>query len=258
MTARKAKPAPSQAALPRAIPPQAAEYLSAYINPERRALLERVLARRTRYFTVALEDLHLPRNAGAVIRTLECLGIQDLHVIERDNEYRPDGGIAQGADKWLSVYRYNRRGEDNTARCLRGLRGQGYRIVAMMPDPRGRSLARLDIGRRMAFCFGAEESGLSEAARELADESAAIPLHGLTRSYNVSVSVAITLYTLGERLRDSGVDWRLSAAEKDRLLAEWLARSTAAGPRLLRRFLEGRATPPEDGDSLSGFPLSRE
>ena len=219
----------------------AADYLSRYINPDRRALLEAVLARRTRYFTVVLEDIYQSHNASAVIRSMECLGIQDLHVIEQRKAHQHNPRVLQGADKWLSVYRYNRAGENNTETCLNGLKQRGYRIVAMTLDERGMALERLGIDKPLAFCFGTEGGGLTPGAHELADALVTVPLYGFTRSYNVSVSAAIALYTLSARLRASKLDWRLPAAEKDQLLVEWLAQSTPAGRRLLRGFLDGGA-----------------
>ena len=70
------------------------DYLSGFINEERRERLQQVLGERTRHITVVLEDVYQPQNASAVVRTCECLGIQELHVIENLYEYRlnPRGG----------------------------------------------------------------------------------------------------------------------------------------------------------------------
>ncbi|MGI9229462.1 MAG: TrmH family RNA methyltransferase [Gammaproteobacteria bacterium] len=215
------------------------DYLSEYINPDRRALLETVLAQRTRYFTVVLEDIYQSQNANAVVRTMECLGIQDLYVIEQNNEYQLNPGVLQGADKWLQIYRHNQAGGNNTEACLQSLKDKGYRIAAMTLDDQSVPLEQLAIDKPTAFCFGTEEQGLTDTAQGLADVSAKIPLYGFTRSYNVSVSAAISLYTLIARLKASDADWQLSATEKDRLLIDWLAQSTPAGQQLLKQFLTG-------------------
>jgi tRNA (guanosine-2'-O-)-methyltransferase len=49
-----------------------------------------------------------------------------------------------------------------------------------------------------------------------------IPMVGFTESLNVSVSVAITLHYLTQKLRTSSINWHLSDNEKQELLLEWL------------------------------------
>ena len=58
------------------------------INEDRVALLKEILQQRTRYLTVVLDDIYLPQNASAIIRTSECLGIQSLHSIQERNKHK--------------------------------------------------------------------------------------------------------------------------------------------------------------------------
>lgn len=62
--------------------------LSAVINEKRQQLLQQILAQRTRHITVVLEDIYQSQNASAVIRSAECLGLQEMHVIENKHEYQ--------------------------------------------------------------------------------------------------------------------------------------------------------------------------
>ena len=50
--------------------------------------------------------------------------------------------------------------------------------------------------RKIALVFGNEESGISEEAIKGADGSFFIPLSGFTQSLNLSVTVAVTLYSI--------------------------------------------------------------
>ncbi len=52
-----------------------------------------------------------------------------------------------------------------------------------------------------------------------------IPMAGFTESYNISVSEAVILYTLWNRLERSGLEWKLSKEDKTMLLLEWLRTS---------------------------------
>ena len=47
------------------------DYLARFVTEERRARMRAVLAERTRYLTVAVEDIYQPHNASAVLRTCD-------------------------------------------------------------------------------------------------------------------------------------------------------------------------------------------
>ena len=57
-------------------------YLRGFISDRRRVRIEAVLAERTRWLTVVLEDIYQPHNASAVLRSCECFGVQDVHIID--------------------------------------------------------------------------------------------------------------------------------------------------------------------------------
>ena len=57
------------------------DYLSTFLTEERNARIVEVLENRTRHLTVVVEDLFQTQNISAVMRTCECVGIQDIHVI---------------------------------------------------------------------------------------------------------------------------------------------------------------------------------
>ena len=214
------------------------DYLSGFINEERRERLQQILEERTRHVTVVLEDIYQPQNASAVMRTCECLGIQELHVIENLYEYRLNPAVVQGSSKWIDLIRHNREEQDNSRACIEQLKQRGYRIIAMDPAPGGKTVAQLDISDKLALCFGSEEPGLSATLMDLADETVRIPIHGFTRSYNLSVSAGISLYILVTALRNSAVDWRLDEQDATDLYIKWLAQSTPSGQSLLADYLK--------------------
>jgi tRNA (guanosine-2'-O-)-methyltransferase len=85
--------------------------------------------------------------------------------------------------------------------------------------------------------------GLSETAHELADVYVQIPMVGFTQSFNISVTVALSLYALTQKIRTSPLEWGLSAAERRDLELIWLQRSLKHGDRVARHFLKSAATP---------------
>jgi len=212
------------------------EYLSTFVTGQRLAKMHRVLAERTRYLCVAVEDIYQPHNASAVLRTCDCFGIQDVHIIENRNTYRLNPGVELGTAQWLSLHRH--RGEaHNTRGAIRTLRDAGYRIVATTPHTEQVSLHEFDVGAGPAvLLFGNELEGLSPVALEEADEHLVIPMHGFVESFNISVSAAIVLHHLSLRLRESGVDYRLGDDERTSILLGWLRSSISRVEALEREY----------------------
>ena len=213
------------------------EYLSGFITKRRRELFERVLEERTRYITVVLEDIYQPHNASAVLRSMDCFGVQDAHIIENDNEYRINPDVTLGASKWLNLVRYN-TSRDNTTKALQGLKGKGYRLVATTPHEQDVSLPgfKLEEGP-VALLFGTEMRGLSDKALSMADEYLKIPMYGFTESFNISVSAAIILYHLKDKLSQSCIHWKLKPEERTELLLLWLKESIKRSDLLIKEFL---------------------
>lgn len=200
------------------------QYLTGFITPERNQRLLNVLNNRTRHFTVVLEDLFQTQNISAVMRTCECYGIQDVHIIEKENEFMIHKAISMGANKWLTLHNYKNE-PGNVAQCINRLRNDGYSIVATLPAENSCFMEDLPISQKSAFLFGTELTGLSQEAVDLCDKAVKIPMYGFTESFNISNSVAILMSHLMERLHHSDVDWSLSQNEKDDLYYDWLCSS---------------------------------
>ena len=206
-------------------------YLSAFITEERLNQLERVLDQRTKHFTVALENIYQPHNSNAVIRSCDCFGIQDCHVIESFNEFKTSKQVSKGAIKWVDVYKYN-----HTTQAIDSLKSKGYQIVATTPHTSGFDLQDFDISKPSALFFGAEKKGLSEDVLQKADSYIKIPMVGHTESLNISVSAAIVLQHLSQELRKSTIDWRLSDKQFEQIRLEWVKKSVARVETHLRQF----------------------
>jgi tRNA (guanosine-2'-O-)-methyltransferase len=212
------------------------EYLSQFILERRLALIHEVLNNRTRYFTVLLEDIGQSYNASAVVRSCECFGIQDVHIVENRNSYQYNPGVAMGAGKWTHLVKYNKN-TNNSLEAIQTLKKQNYRIVATVPGENCIKLNEFDVTQgKAAFVFGSEVKGISPVIREHADELITIPMFGFTESYNISVSAAIILSQLLEKLRASDVNWQLSETEHNSLLIEWLKASIKKPELIIQNF----------------------
>lgn len=208
------------------------EFLSGFLSEERKEKFERHIRQRTRYITIAVEDIYQPHNASAVLRSAECFGVQDVHVIENRNSYNPNSEIALGAHKWLNIHKHSGTGD-----CIKTLRANGYRIVATTPHTNDCLVSELDLSKgKAALFFGTELEGISKQVLEEADEFVKIPMFGFTESFNISVSAAICLYELLPKLRKTTLPWQLTATEMQEILLQWAKSSINRSDLLVEEF----------------------
>ena len=212
------------------------EHLSQFVSEHKREFMNRVLASRTRYVTMVLEDIYQSQNTSAVIRTCECMGLQDVHVIETHSSWSTNKLVLKGSNKWLNIIRHREKGANNTATCFDVLRSRGYRIA--VTDPVGAvPIDDVPLDRPLAIVMGNERHGSSPFALQHADLSVAIPMAGFTESMNISVSAAICLHTTLSRLRKSDYPWTLTEAEKEELRLQWYRKSVRNADVIEREFL---------------------
>lgn len=161
---------------------------------ERVNKLRRVAQARQAGLTVVIEDVFDPHNLGAISRSCDAFGIQQINVIfETHPEFDPKEvgkNSSTATNKWLE-YRIHR----GTETALRTLKHEGWELVAAALDPDAESIYEADLCQpRIALLFGNEKSGLSSTALSLADRAVRIPMRGIAQSMNVSVSAALCIY----------------------------------------------------------------
>jgi tRNA (guanosine-2'-O-)-methyltransferase len=214
-------------------------FLSGFISENKKNKFEEIILQRTRHVTVVLEDIFQPHNASAVLRTCDCFGIQDVHIIENNNKYEINPDVALGSSKWLSLYKYN-KAENNTAACLLQLKDSGYRIIATTPHKNDETPEGLALEEKTALVFGTEMQGLTAVALDMADGFVRIPMYGFTESLNISVSAALLVRSISERLRHSEIPWQLTEAESIDIRLAWarnvVKRSGVVEREFLKRF----------------------
>ncbi|MDX1331655.1 MAG: RNA methyltransferase [Robiginitalea sp.] len=213
------------------IDPELLAHLEGFITAERKERFLQVLANRTRYLTVALEDVYQLHNASAVIRSCDVFGIQEAHLIEGRFGNRLDKKIAMGAQRWVDIHRHA-----NSRECIQELRQRGYRIIATTPRPDSTPLHSFVPDRPTALFFGTEKEGLSPEVLRQADGALYIPMFGFTESLNISVAAAIILQHLSNRLRHSELPWGLTEAEILEKRYEWTCKTIKAADEIIARY----------------------
>lgn len=209
------------------------EFLENIITDNRKEKFLKVLKDRTKHFTIAVEDVFQMHNASAVMRSCEVFGIQELHVIEERYGKRIDKEIAMGAQKWVDISTY-----DSVTNCIDTLKNRGYQIIATTPHEKDCLLEDFDISKPSALFFGTERDGLSEEILQKADGFLKIPMVGFTESLNISVSAAIIIQNLTNRLRNSDVAWQLGEKEILEKRLDWAKKSIKDIKRIEARYFE--------------------
>lgn len=207
------------------------EFLENILTENRKTKFLKVLENRTKHFTVVVEDIFQMHNASAVMRSCEVFGIQELHVIEQRYGKSIDKEIAMGAQKWVDINTF-----DSITTCVETIKNKGYQIIATTPHENDCLLEDFDISKPSALFFGTERDGLSAEILDKADGFLKIPMVGFTESLNISVSAAIIIQNLTNRLQKSDIDWHLSEEEILVKRMEWARKSIKDIKRIEKRY----------------------
>jgi tRNA (guanosine-2'-O-)-methyltransferase len=207
------------------------------ITPNKVGLFEKIAPQRSRHLVVGLENIQQDHNASAIMRTMDCLGFQELHLVEKNNNYQFQRDIALGAARWLDVVQHQQEPEP-VLDSIAHLRQKGYQIVATSPHINASTPQNIDLTQPIALFFGAEKHGISEELSANADAFLHIPMHGFTESFNLSVSAALVLSALRTRLEASSIDWLMSPEAQTELKISWCERILNGGPQLAQKFRE--------------------
>jgi tRNA (guanosine-2'-O-)-methyltransferase len=208
--------------------------LAPMLTAERIARIDAVLDARLGSVAIVVEDTYDPHNAAATIRTAEALGLQEIHIVELAQRFAIAHGVTRGAHDWLDIARW-----PSTAAAVAALHARGFAVLATAPDAPV-DVDAVDVSRPLAIAFGNEHAGLSGAALRACDATVAVPMFGMTESYNLSVTVALAASRLAARRRGFlGRRGDLDLDRRNRLRAHWFAAKIRGVTGVLERLLAG-------------------
>ena len=188
------------------------------MTPERIAKLRTVLNRRQPDLTVVTDYVHKGRNLSAIIRNADAVGVQDLHCVIGDRDYRVFRGTAMGSHSWVTVHRYR-----DLLEPLVSLKSRGFQLVAAHFSADAVDYHDIDYTRPTALIMGAERAGVSHCGEQLADLHVTIPMVGMVASYNVAVAAGILLAEVRRQRALAGMydSCRLDDRRYHQLFFEW-------------------------------------
>ncbi len=188
------------------------------MTPERIAKLRAVLDCRQPDLTVITDFVHKQRNASAIVRNCDAVGIMCMHAVVDKRDYKAFRGTAMGSHRWVKVQRHQSLSESVAA-----VRKQGMQIVAAHLDDSAVNYHDIDYTRPTALLLGAEKRGVSAEGVACADYCVSAPMVGMVGSYNVSVAAGIILAEAQRQRQTAGLydRRRIDDATYQRLLFEW-------------------------------------
>ena len=196
--------------------------------------MQEVLSLRLESLALGLEDLYHSHNGAACLRSAEGMGLQDVVSVEARHAFPLPGvssQVSMAAHAWLDLHRLS-----SPEAMMSWARARGMRVFGAGPRARF-ELSQIPIDEPLLLLFGSEKTGLLPETLAGCDESFRIPMYGFTESFNVSVSVGMSLSHLVPRVRamraEEGSQGDLPQARQRLLLARWCLKSVRASEGII-------------------------
>lgn len=188
------------------------------LSDNRQKKLLQVVKKRTEHVKLVLQDVHNPHNVSACLRSAEAFGVLNVDVVCPKEKFNPST-VARGVHKWLQIRRFL-----DVHSCAKSLRAQGYKIFAGLPTQDSVPIEKMELNSPVAIVFGNEHDGIDNAWYEYLDGTFTIPMVGQVESLNISVSAAITLFSLTSRAAREVANYHIAESRQAELLNNWMAR----------------------------------
>lgn len=174
------------------------------MTPKRTQKFQNVANRRQGNLTVILENVHDTHNIGAVLRSCDSVGIDEIFILYTDPHLTPNNiklgkRTSAGARKWVTVHQYS-----DVEKCFKKIKEKYKKVYATHLNADSVGLYDLDLSQSVALLFGNEHYGVSEAALAHVDGNFIIPQVGMVESLNISVACAVSLYEALRQRQEKG------------------------------------------------------
>jgi len=193
-----------------------------FITPERLAKITAAVKARQFSLRVVLENIHDPHNVSAIFRTCDAVGVPKVTLLYTVESFPKISKTSSASSrKWVDHEKC-----DNTEKCFRKLKKEGFKIIATALNEKAKNLYDLDLTQKVAIVMGNEHRGVSDEVLKHADEILYIPMRGMIQSLNVSVAAAVILYEAQRQRALKGMYGKSELSEDDleKMIEEWAAK----------------------------------
>ncbi len=169
--------------------------------------------------TVLLENVHDPHNIGAVIRSCDSVGIDEIYILYTDPKliergFKQSHGTSTGIHNWVMVQYFT-----ELENCVEQIKAKYKRLVGRLIHQSSKSLYDTDLASSLAIAFGNEKDGISKELAEKLDDNLVIPQVGFAQSLNISVACAVTLY---EAFRQRKILGKYNPQQSEHILSRFV------------------------------------
>lgn len=140
---------------------------------------------------VILDHLEDPHNLGAIIRTCEAAGFDNI-IIPKNRSVSINGTVVKTSVE--TIERVKIAQVTNLNNAIQTLKKKGYWIIGT--DMIGTDYKELDYNGKVAIVIGNEGVGISRLVKENCDFIATIPMKGQVNSLNASVAAGVLLFEI--------------------------------------------------------------
>ncbi len=140
---------------------------------------------------LALDNVQDPANMGAIIRTAEALGIEEIIAYNCCDIYNSKVLRASMG----SVLREKIFVCDNLEECLKELKSE-YRVYSSVPSREAKKITEIDFSKSCVCVIGNEANGVEDNIKAISDKLITIPMLGNAESLNASVAASIIMWEM--------------------------------------------------------------
>ena len=149
--------------------------MSSRITESRNKNYEGLAARRQLGLTVILENVHDPHNVGAVLRSCDSAGIQEIYILYTQNnmklkDFKIGKTTSSGAWKYIEVHLFDDREE-----CFKVIKSKYNKIWATHLGEKSVGMYDIDMKESIALLFGNEHAGITPETLSYCDGNYVIP-----------------------------------------------------------------------------------
>ncbi len=160
------------------------------VTAKRLDTIKQVISNRQFDLTVILENIHDPHNVGAIFRSADAVGIDEVQLLytkERFPDLHPK--VTTGGGKWVKQRKYR-----DPKQLAADLKQRGFKIYTTHLTADAVSIHDIDWTEPSAVVLGNENRGVSSEMTKHAEGNIIIPMFGMVESLNVSVATAVILF----------------------------------------------------------------